>query len=253
MSGTVSFNTVHVTSLLIPHSASTHLTAGATSHATITVTNTGNSPEIYYVDPRTNGSSDYSLGWLTPTSGTLPITPTQTSLNVPFVLVPPATTQLGMVANSSKTINLTTAPNTGNPEVAGTTGKTSVASYAAPDVPASVWQCTPTLVGPFTRATSAPFSCAAFGVTRTINDDIQATGGNLWDTATDVNSPNLFDPSSAAVVPPGGSTVLTVAITPSEAEVGSTISGYLSVQTLNTLEWGSDDLVHIPYTYSVVG
>jgi hypothetical protein len=252
VTGKVSFNTVHVSSALVPDSPSTKLTAGQTSLATITVTNTGNAPEIYYVDPRRNGSSDYSLGWLTPTSGTMPITPTETSANVPLVLVPPATSQLGVVANSSKRINFTTAPNVGDPEVASTTGKTAVANYAAPDVPASVWACPPTLAGPFSKAETAPFACSAFGVTRTINDDVAATGGNLWDTATDVNSPNVFDPSSSTVVPPGGSTVLTVAITPSADEAGSTVSGYLSVQTLNTLDWGSDDLIHIPYTYSVM-
>jgi hypothetical protein len=85
--------------------------------------------------------------------------------------------------------------------------------------------------------------------------DIQSQGGNLWDNATDPGSPNVFNPADSVVVAPGASTTIHVTITPSEAEEGETVSGYLAVQTLDVDQdfpsLSSDELVHIPYTYSV--
>jgi hypothetical protein len=256
VTGTVSFNTVHVTSANVPNSASTMLNAGATRTATITVKNTGNSPAIYFVDPRLAGSSEYALGFLTDPNGSLPLGNSATNSNVPEFLVPPASTSMTAVANATKPVDFTMSPTTGTPEIASTTGKTAVATLSAPDIMASTWGCPPTLVGPFAKATTGgKFSCAAFALTRTIDDTITSTGGNLWDNATDVNSPNAFDPGSAHVVQPGASTTLTVHITPTADEEGETLSGYLAVQTLDfnfsTASVNGDELIHIPYSYSV--
>jgi hypothetical protein len=252
ISGNVQFNTVRVSSTHVPSSANTILQPDKTTTATITVKNTGNSPEIYYVDPRSAGESDYLLGWLTSPNGQLPLAPTETSAGISEVLVPPATTSLTVVANASKPVNFSTAPAFGAPEIGSTTGKTAIASYSASDVPASVWDCPPTLIGPFSGATPlVPYSCAAFATTATINDDMAARGGNIWDTFTDPDSPNLFDPSVAKVVEPGESTTLKVEITPTEAEEGATVSGYLAVQNFDSFTDGSDALVNIPYTYTV--
>jgi hypothetical protein len=256
VTGTVSFNTVKVTSTNVPRSASTMLQPDATRTATITVQNTGNSPEIYYVDPRLAGHSQYSLGFITDPDGALPLGNSESNSNVPEALVPPATNSMTMVANATKRVDFTMSPSLGTPEIASTTGKTALASLSAPDVQASTWTCPPTLVGPFASPTSGgKFSCAAFASTRTIDDTIAATGGNIWDTFTDANSVNSFDPSDAHVVQPGASTTLTVHITPTEDEEGATLSGYLSVQTLDlnfsTVSVNGDDLVHIPYRYTV--
>jgi hypothetical protein len=256
VTGTVSFNTVNVTSANVPNSASTMLNPDATRTATITVKNTGNSPAIYYVDPRLAGTSEYSLGFLTSPNGTLPLGNSATNTNVPEFLVPPASTSMTAIAHATHPVDFTTSPTLQTPEIPSTTGTTAVATLTAPDVMASTWGCGPTLVGPFSSATKGgKFSCAAFALTRTIDDTISATGGNLWDSSTDPNSPNTFDPTAAHVVQPGASTILTVHITPTEDEEGATLSGYLSVQTLDlnfsTLSVNGDDLIHIPYRYTV--
>ena len=62
--------------------------------ATVRVKNTGNSPEIYYVDAREPFVSTYSLGFLSDNNGTLPITGSE-----PQALVPPASSSFTMVAN----------------------------------------------------------------------------------------------------------------------------------------------------------
>jgi hypothetical protein len=250
ISGTIAFNTVNVTSTGVPDSVATTLAAGKTATAKIKVTNTGNSPEIYYVDPRLAGHTLYQLGFLTDPDGVLPVG--ATGGDVAQAVVPPATRSLTMVAHATKPVNFTMSPYFGTPEITSTTSTTAVANYTAKDIPASEWACPPTLIGPFAAATTGgQYACAAFGLTRTIDDTVSTTGGNLWDNATDPNSPNVFDPAGSKVVQPGASTTLTVHITPTEYEEGETITGYLAVQTFDENTFSSDDLVHIPYTYTV--
>jgi hypothetical protein len=227
------------------------LQPAATRLATITVKNTGNSPEIYFVDPRLAGSSQYPLGFINNPSGQLPLGVADDA-DVPEALAPPASTSVTMVATANKPVNFTMTPDLGTPEVASTTGKTAVANYAASDVPASAWSCPVTLVGPFGSPTSGgQFACAAFARTRTFDDTVEATGGNLWDSFTDPATNNGFDPESSTVVQPGASTTLQVAITPTEDEEGATVSGFLAVQTLDVNTFSSDNLAHIPYRYTV--
>jgi hypothetical protein len=252
VSGTIAFNSVAVTTAGLPDRASTVLAPDQATDATITVKNTGNSPEIYFVDPRLAGQSEYSLGWLTDPNGELPISPTASNAGVSQVLVPPASTSLTVVARAPQPVNFAMSPEFSSPEIESSTGQTAVATTSATDLAASAWSCAPTLVGPFATPTpGAPYSCAAFALTRTIDDTVSATGGNFWDTATDSNSANVFDPTVATIVPPGGSTTLNVAITPTDAEAGETLSGYLAVQTLDVNTFSSDDLVHLPYSYTV--
>ena len=211
------------------------------------VTNTGNSPEIYYVDPREAGTTTYSLGFANDFNGTLPITS-----SAPNAIVPPATHSFTMVANASKRVIMETSPQFGAPSVFSGRSKTAVASLTAPQIEASQWGCAPALIGPFANTTSgATFSCAAFATTNTINDDVQAQGGNIWDNATDPNSPNQFDPTQATVVQPGASTTIQVAFTPSSNEVGGVVSGYLEVQNFNLDVFSSDQMKRIPYRYKV--
>jgi hypothetical protein len=251
ITGSIAFNTVHVTSTNVPSSASIMLDPDATRTAHITVKNTGTTPEIYYVDPRLAGNSTYGLSFIDNPNGVLPLGAGPDAV-VPQALAPPSSSSLSMVANASRPVNFTTSPGTGTPEVASTDGKTAVATVSRSDLPASAWSCPPTLIGPFGHATTtATFSCAGFATTRTFDDTIVATGGNLWDAATDPNSTTGFDPSAAHVVQPGASTTLTVAITPTQEMEGETVSGFLAVQTLDVNTFASDDLVHIPYSYTV--
>jgi hypothetical protein len=244
--GTIAFNAVHVMTTGVPNSASTVLTPGDTTTAHVAVTNTGVSPEIYYIDPRENTSSTYSLGFFTDPNGTIPL-----SSDAPQAAVPPESSSFTMVMNSPKKIDFTMSPELGTPEILSTTGKTAVAT-ASGAVQASQWGAAPNLIGPFAGpAPVTTFSAAAFGTTHTINDDIAATGGNLWDSTTDPNSANQFSPGDAVVVDPGDTTVLDIQITPSAGEAGQVISGHLSVQTWSPVTVGSDHLVNIPYKYKV--
>jgi hypothetical protein len=243
--GNVAFNTVQVTSSGVPNGTATSHDPGTPIDAQVTVTNTGNSPEIYYLDARSTGSSTYSLGFFGSPNGTV-------GVDNPQAILPPESSSLTVVATATKKVQFSTSPFLGTPEILSTQGKTAVASVSRSPLEASEWSCGPGRVGPFSGpASSATFSCGAFASTHTINDDIAAQGGNLWDNATDPNSPNVFSPGDSVVVAPGDSTTIAVEITPSDSEAGETVHGHLAVQTFNALTTSSDELVNIPYTYKV--
>jgi hypothetical protein len=245
VTGTVSFNTAKLSFNGVPDSRTTTIPRGSTHTATVTVANTGNSPRIYYIDPRNPGTKSYLLGFTSAPTGTLP------TLEPPQAIVPPATTSATIVASTTRKVNLDSSPSFGSPEAVSGVGHTPSVTFAK-DVAASEYSCTPTLAGPFAKhvADGGHFACAAFGTTSRIDDGVAATGGNLWDTATDPNSPNGFDPTHAVVVMPGHAAVLTVAFTPTRA-VGAVVTGHLLVQNFDPVTFSSDEVRSIRYVYKV--
>jgi hypothetical protein len=245
ISGTVRFNTVKVTSTGLPHGGGTRLTRGQPSTATIHVTNTGNSPEAYAVDPRLDRNSQLSLASLTPTSGLpLPIN----NFNIPQFVVPPFSTRLDMAATSTVPINMDPSPDFGWPEVSSVSrGNAAVSTIVAKDLPASIYSCAPTEIGPFPSgtATQTTFSCGAAAITRTFDPAVGSSTGNVWSALEGLT--NTFSP---LVLQPGQSGDISVTITPTAA-AGTVVSGFLAVDTWNPNTISSDQLVNIPYSYKV--
>jgi hypothetical protein len=244
-SGEIAFNTVKVTSSDLPNSAGTVLKTGEVTTALVTVTNTGDAPEMYYIDPRRSGQSTYQASWSTFPNGTVGVDTAQ-------MLVPPATSSAVISATAGRPVQFSTSPILGSPQLLSTVGKTAVVGISGP-VETSVWSCGPGLAGPFTTAAPATaFNCAGLVTTDTINDDVAAQGGNLWDMVTDPRDvANSFFPLTTAVVQPGKSTTIPVQFSPSENDITTTVQGYLAVQTLNLITMSSDELIHLPYRYTV--
>jgi hypothetical protein len=70
--------------------------------------------------------------------------------------------------------------------------------------------------------------------------------GNLWkDIALGTGN---FNP---LVLSPGQSGTINVTITPDPAQVGNTISGFLYIDTFNPAVTTGDEVVRIPYRYTV--
>lgn len=244
-SGRITFNTVDVSSSGVPNSPDTVIRTGDTVTATVTVKNTGNAPEMYYIDPRRSGQTTYLAGFATVPGGTV-------GQDTAQMLVPPGTSSAVLSATANQPIEFATSPVLGSPGLLSTAGTTAVVGVPGP-VEASEWSCGPSLVGPFSKpAPPTSFTCAGLVTTDTINESIGAVGGNLWDTVTDPNdTANSFFPLETAVVQPGQSTTLTVRISPTVADTGQVVQGYLAVQTLNLITMSSDELVHLPYQYKV--
>lgn len=241
----IAFNTVQVTSSGIPDSSETTIAAGDQAQASVTVTNTGDSPEIYYLDPRRDSLTTYPMSFTTYPSG-------QVGTDVAQVIVPPFTTSAIIGASADEPIAFDSSPLLGSPSVASTEGTTAVVGLEDPE--ASQWSCGPAAVGPFTKpAPATEFGCEGMATTATMNDSISVEGGNLWQMTTDPSTPNAFDPvfGGSTVVQPGQSVTLGMNITPSQTDQGSTVNGFIAVETMNMISLSSDDLVNIPYSYTV--
>jgi hypothetical protein len=53
------------------------------------------------------------------------------------------------------------------------------------------------------------------------------------------------------ILAPGQSGAITVTLTPNASAVGSTVSGYLYVDTYNPQTGTGDEVVRVPYSYTI--
>jgi Subtilase family len=246
ISGSIDFSAEPVSATGLPTSSATHLAGGTPVSATVSITNNGNSPELYSIDPRLNTSSTISAGalFVNPVNQPLPVS--NPSL-IPQFAVPPFSSEADIFAESTVPITFTTSPDFGSPEVlAGSFGNDALATAVAPDndLPASVWSCGPNETGTALAVTTL-FSCAGEVTTNTFDPTVASSTGNIW---------SLVEGLSGTYAPlellPGQTGSIPVVITPSGAS-GTVVSGSLAVETFNGLTFSSDVLTTLPYTYKI--
>jgi hypothetical protein len=258
--GTISLNALNVTSAGVPNSASTKLIQGKAATATITVTNTGNTTENYFVDPRLAQTSNYYLGG------------EEVSLPGPRTglwWVPPATTSLSIAAESltpTVPIYMDVSPNSGGPDFQATPGINVFGHYmasatvTAPDITPGEWDGIVEMVGPFAGPAATTIDEGAIATTRAFDGDTTTPTGDLWAILTG-QSAGSYTPLTLA---PGASGTIDVSITPS-ASSGTNVTGTMYVDTFqsagmgfpqsptsfNITGEGGDTVAAIPYNYTV--
>jgi len=252
---TVSLNTTPVTASEqgLPNGGS--LTAGTPVTASVTVTNSGTTPEAYFVDPRLNKQVTLNLAAQSTSVLTLP----NIEGIVPQYLVPSHTTSVKATVSSTAPLYFDITYPYGDPDVISTTGKTATATYSASDVGPGMWTVTPFLVGP-TGKNPAPNVNANITMTATtqgFDSAVSAPTGDLWAGSTNANE--VFTPY---VVNPGQSVTIPVTITPTGAS-GTTVSGtlYISDSTFISPALNFDDqsgftpegsdVASFPYSYTI--
>jgi hypothetical protein len=252
---TVSLNTTPITASEngLPNGGS--LTAGTPVTASVTVTNSGTTPEAYFVDPRLNKQVTLNLAAQSTSVLTLP----NIEGIVPQYLVPSHTTSVKATVSSSAPLYFDITYPYGDPDVISTTGKTATATYSASDVGPGMWTVTPFLVGP-TGKNPAPNVNANITMTATtqgFDSAVSTPTGDLWAGSTNANE--VFTPY---VVNPGQSVTIPVTITPSGTS-GSTVSGtlYISDSTFISPALNFDDqsgftpegsdVASFPYSYKI--
>jgi hypothetical protein len=241
ITGTVSFDGTSVTATGVPGGATIRASAGPVT-AKIHVVNTGNSPAAYSIDPRLNQDQVLSLSSLAETTGlALPVT--DPSL-VPQFVVPPFSTRLDVEAATTVPIDFTTSPDFGAPEVLSSTGNDAIATYTAPDIPASIWACPPTEIGPG-PATATTYDCGADATTKAFDPSVTSSTGNIWSALE-----NLTSDYTPLILQPGQSGDITVTIAPTGSP-GQSVSGFLAVETFSFDTVSSDQVASIPYSYSL--
>jgi hypothetical protein len=257
--GTLAYNSVNVTAPTLPNSAGTHVPSGQALVVPVHITNTGNTTKSYFVDARSNTTSQLYLG--------------ATSMTVPgnhqFVtVIPPETTSASVTSQSltSVPVNFDFSPNWGDPDTQGTPGvnifghPAADATVTGTELTPGLWQASPTVIGPTPggNAVSTTMDIGGLATTQSWDNTVTSSTGDIW--------ANLVGASSAAYKPlvlaPGASGDINVTIKPTAAD-GTGVAGTLYVDTFSaspdfsttTGFWftgaGGDEVTALPYSYTV--
>jgi hypothetical protein len=260
-SGTVSLVSGPATAAQLPDSATTALAAGLPVTVPVTVGNTSDAPQDYFIDPRLDDTTTLTLAPQSPAVMSLPMAATAVS---PSWFVPSDTSGMTLSAQASVPLNFDWGPGIGDPDLDGvSTGDTAVGTWSASPITSGVWLADPSEIGPY-GAKSPPKSTASLSATvqtQAFDPSVTSPTGDLW-----LQSVNAGAVVSVFTVQPGQSAVIPVTITPS-APTGQVVSGTLYVDELtevlsasaNALNYqpgqtyfqDGTQIAALPYQYSV--
>jgi hypothetical protein len=248
----IGFNMARITATGMPDSARVMLSASAPPVTVpIQVTNTGGVTQLYFADARLNTTTVAQLpNQLCSPVATLPgacgefLLPTQVS-TVAFAAQ--STVPITMDAFNSVGAGV---GGTGSPDIFATqiAPHTVLALLSEPEIPYSIWISEPSLIGPYgpAGAPTEPVTTSAFVVMHAFDSAVAADSGDLWADLT-LNT-NTFNP---LVLTSGATGTINLVITPDPSQVGKTITGFVYVDTFNPNVSTGDEVVRIPYSYTI--
>jgi len=252
-SGRISFNTARVSAGQVPDSSSIQLTAGTPVTVPVIVTNTGPGTQEFFADARLNTLVSTPLIYSDPDACGV----TQLPGACTEFWVPPEVTSVHFKAQSTAPLNMDAfnvagfyVGETESPDLFATTGTNVVASLNEPEVPYGPWLEVPALIGPY-GASGAPtqsVTTSAFAVMQPFDSTVKSDSGDIWEDLT-VGTTSY---TNGLVLAAGQSGTINVTITPSQQAVGTTVNGYLYIDTWSPFVSTGDEVVRIPYSYSVV-
>src|SRR5215471_9418558 len=243
--GAISFAAPSVSSSGSPNSPGTVLPVGQPVTATITITNTGNIRKDFFADARLNGRVPQQLLGSDVNAVPLPL-----SLSAqPNWLVPTNTNALDVAANATVPITMDVSWEFGDPDVLGaSSGTNSAAVLTAPEIAPAFFFALPEATGPFGpggAGSGARVNLAAVANTNPFDSAVSASSGDVW--AQSVNAKAPYTPLSLG---PGQTGTITLTFNPTGPK-GTVVQGFIGVDTFNLASFGGDELINIPYTYTV--
>ncbi len=254
----IGFNTAQVTASGLPNDPSVLLSAsGAPVVIPIRVANTGGVTEWYFADARL---STLTVASLAPQPGCAGFTtPTLPGYCAQFYLptevhraqfVVESSAPITMNAYNTAGVKTEEVGNTNSPDVYArqVAPDTVVASLSEPEVPWGAWLTAPALIGPFgpAGAPTTPVATGAFALMKAFDSAVSADSGDVWMDLT--LGTNTFNPLLLAS---GEAGTIHVTITPNPSLVGQTVTGYLYIDTINPYVHTGDEVVRVPYSYTV--
>jgi Peptidase inhibitor I9 len=253
--GNIVFNGANASAVGLPDSASTTLASGTPVTVPVSITNNGDAPEGFYIDPRLTTTQSISLASQSSNTVSLPMTGAE-----PEWLVPTETSSLQASQTASTPAMFDLSPVPGDPDIAssglgaGALCSTSASASFNPgggSVTAGIWLAGPSECGPYAVAAApATATISLNAVTKAFDPAVTSAPGDFWQLA--VNPSAVFAP---VTINPGQTVTINVTITPS-ANSGSVVSGYLYVDDVAgpLAPYGQisgDELAAIPYEYTV--
>ncbi len=250
--GTVSFTAPSVKASGLPDSPGTVLRAGQPATATISIANTGNIAKDYFADPRLNKQAAVSLLGTDTVGGT---SFTQANLAVPLpvpgnanphFLVPTDTTKLVTTALGTLPLVMDVNSDDNDPEyLAVSSGNNAVSAFTSPEAaPGQEWIGIDPQ-GPFSAPVSGTANVTMVATTNAFDSAISSSTGDAW--ALSFNAQAAYTPLTLA---PGQSGTITITVTPNAAK-GTVVRGFIAVDTFNQATSSGDEIINIPYTYTV--
>jgi len=284
---TVSYPSVNVNANL-PHSAATHIAKGAAVTVPVLIKNTGAATLNYYVDPRLSQTGTISLSELAgENSFPLPQPDTSSTFETPQWQVPSQSTQFTASVSADQPVNMDVFYFDGEPDHYSPDNGNNAATvnFAASEVSPGLWGTDIGQSGPFGVAGATPGTAniSAFVIGKLFDLDTSSDTADVMTASavaqspsvaaarraashnlvTGMVTPNSTDarPSvskSAIVTPAGGfltlapgqTGVITVTIQPS-ANSGTIVNGHLYLDTFDFFTGGGDEVIDLPYTYTV--
>jgi Subtilase family len=245
-SGRIGFQPVPVVASGLPSSESTVLAGGRPATAAIQVTNSGNSAKDFFVDPRLSEKAFLQVLGYQNIDVPLPL-----SLAAqPYFVVPPNSDLFEVVAQSTVPLQMEVSQSFGDPDVLGTPlgGNFNLAMASAPELAPARWFAIPEGQGPFPAGGIGAATVTLSGAVNTnaFDSAVASSTGNAWfQAAIDNTAP--YRPLRLA---PGQTGTITVTITP-DAPTGTVVDGFVEVETINNFTSSGDEIVSLPYRYTV--
>ncbi|HTZ90980.1 MAG TPA: protease inhibitor I9 family protein [Streptosporangiaceae bacterium] len=252
----------------LPDSASTTESGPVT--VPVTITNHGSAPENFFLDPRLNTSTSYTLAGEN-TSG-VPV-PLPAGSGGPEWLVPTETSELNATAKSTTpmTFDLGEFGDGADPDLAsfapgstaGSTTPSVTVTAGAGSVSPGLWAgaqappATDGFVSPVSTTGTASFTLNA--TTQAFDLGALPNQGDFWYGEVNFSSPpTLPEFNPTLTIAPGKSKVIDLTITPSQdGSAGTVVSGTLYVDVFaafNEVQLGgltASDVLGIPYEYTI--
>jgi hypothetical protein len=239
----------------LPNSASIELSASAVPVVVpITVTNTGAITQLYFADARLATQRVTALpAQPGACSGSVVTLPGYCALN----FLPTQASIAAFVAQASVPITMDSQNSvgtgvgfTGSPDIyARNVGNnTVVALISQPEIPYSEWFSIPSEIGPYgpSGVPTASVNSSAYVLMKPFDPAVSADSGDVW--ADLVLNTNTFNP---LVLAPGASGTINVTITPDPTMAGKTVTGFIYVDTFSLVVTTGDEVVSLPYSYTV--
>ena len=164
----------------------------------------------------------------------------------PHFLVPTDTTKVVTTALGTLPLVMDVNSDDNDPEyLATSSGNNAVSAFTSPEAaPGQEWIGIDPQ-GPFPAPVSGTANVTMVATTNAFDSAITSSTGDAW--ALSFNSQAPYTPLTLA---PGQSGTITITITPN-APKGTVVSGFIAVDTFNQATSSGDEIINIPYTYTV--